>query len=145
MSNRYGYLLIWHMPVAVCTVLNSWWWTERPSETCRAFHKNKYFEKQVHLVGIIIGIYYDARTYERQNVIFIFHASVNPKIKCHVFSKNTPKYTNLSPTFLIWEFRNIVPLRAMLPRYPKRHCLVLKDFQTSLLLLLIWVLLNKDL
>jgi len=23
------------MPVAVCTVLNSWWWTERPSETCR--------------------------------------------------------------------------------------------------------------
>ena len=25
----------WQMPVAVCTVLNSWWWTERPSETCR--------------------------------------------------------------------------------------------------------------
>jgi len=24
----------WQMPVAVCTVLNSWWWTERPSETC---------------------------------------------------------------------------------------------------------------
>jgi len=23
------------MPVAVCTVLNSWWWTERPPETCR--------------------------------------------------------------------------------------------------------------
>jgi hypothetical protein len=23
-----------HMPVAVCTVLNSWWRTERPSETC---------------------------------------------------------------------------------------------------------------
>jgi len=23
------------MPVAVCTVVNSWWWTERPSETCR--------------------------------------------------------------------------------------------------------------
>ena len=22
----------WQMPVAVCTVLNSWWWTERPSE-----------------------------------------------------------------------------------------------------------------
>jgi len=21
--------------VAVCTVFNSWWWTERPSETCR--------------------------------------------------------------------------------------------------------------
>jgi len=23
------------MSVAVCTVLNSWWWTERSSETCR--------------------------------------------------------------------------------------------------------------
>ena len=26
---------VWHMPVAVCTILNSWWWTETPSETCR--------------------------------------------------------------------------------------------------------------
>ena len=44
-SNRYCYLLAskqaavpaWHIPVAVCTVLNSLWWTERPSKTCRAF------------------------------------------------------------------------------------------------------------
>ena len=27
--------------VAVYTVLSSWWWTERSSETCRAFYKNK--------------------------------------------------------------------------------------------------------
>ena len=32
---------LWHMPAAVCAVLSSWWWTERPSETCRAFYKNK--------------------------------------------------------------------------------------------------------
>jgi hypothetical protein len=32
---------VWHMPVAVCTVLNSWWWTERPSETCRVLCKSK--------------------------------------------------------------------------------------------------------
>jgi hypothetical protein len=32
---------VWHMPVAVCTVLNSWWWTERPSETYRVLYKNK--------------------------------------------------------------------------------------------------------
>jgi len=25
---------VWHMPIAVCAVLSSWWWTERPSETC---------------------------------------------------------------------------------------------------------------
>jgi len=27
--------------VAVCTVLNSWWWTERPSKTCRVSFKNE--------------------------------------------------------------------------------------------------------
>jgi hypothetical protein len=27
---------VWLIPVAVCTVLNSWWWTGRPSETCKA-------------------------------------------------------------------------------------------------------------
>jgi len=30
LASRQQYLF-----VAVCTVLNSWWWTERPSETCR--------------------------------------------------------------------------------------------------------------
>jgi hypothetical protein len=32
---------VWHIPVAVCTVLNSWWWMERPSETCRVLNQNK--------------------------------------------------------------------------------------------------------
>ena len=49
MSNRYCCLLapsrqqylFWHVPVAVCTVLNPWWWTERPSEACRASFQNK--------------------------------------------------------------------------------------------------------
>ena len=26
---------VWHIQDAVYTVLDSWWWTERPSETCR--------------------------------------------------------------------------------------------------------------
>jgi len=32
---------VWRIPDAVCTVLNSWWWTERPSETCRVLLQNK--------------------------------------------------------------------------------------------------------
>ena len=51
--------------VAVCTVKNSWWWTEELSETCRVLFQNK-FEKIVHLVGFIIWIYHDARSPERQ-------------------------------------------------------------------------------
>jgi len=34
-------LFVWKMPVAICTVLNSWWWTERPSEKCRMSFQNK--------------------------------------------------------------------------------------------------------
>ena len=53
LSNRYCCLLasiptskqtavsVWHMPLAVCTVLNSRWWTERPPKTCRVSYQNK--------------------------------------------------------------------------------------------------------
>jgi len=40
--------------IAVCTMKNSWWWTEELSETSRASFQNK-FEKLVHLVGFIIS------------------------------------------------------------------------------------------
>jgi len=29
------------IPDAVCAVLSCWWWTENPSETCRASYRNK--------------------------------------------------------------------------------------------------------
>jgi len=29
-------VLVWQIPDAVCAVLSSWWWTESPSEICRA-------------------------------------------------------------------------------------------------------------
>ena len=32
-------------PNTVCAVLSSWWWTEKPLETCRASYRNKYIEK----------------------------------------------------------------------------------------------------
>jgi hypothetical protein len=38
---------------AVCTVKNSWWWTEELSKTCRVSFQNK-IEKSVHLVGFIV-------------------------------------------------------------------------------------------
>jgi len=48
---------VWQMPVAVCTVFNSRWWTERPSETCRVSFQNKInVDTLVHLVGFAIEI-----------------------------------------------------------------------------------------
>jgi len=35
---------VWHITVAVCTVLDSWWWTENLSETCRILFQKKIFE-----------------------------------------------------------------------------------------------------
>ena len=48
------------------TILDSWWWTENLSETCRVLFQNK-FEKLEHLVGFIIRIYHDAWSCECQN------------------------------------------------------------------------------
>jgi len=42
--------------IAVCTVKNSWWWTEELSETCSISFQNK-FEKLLLLVGFIIKKY----------------------------------------------------------------------------------------
>ena len=68
-SNRYCCLLaseqtaisVWQMPVAVRTVLNYWWWTERPSETCRVSFQNKInFDTLVHLIGFTIEVIWQA-------------------------------------------------------------------------------------
>ena len=41
---------VWHLPIAMCTVLDSWWWTEKLSETCRVLYQ-KYIWEIVHVVG----------------------------------------------------------------------------------------------
>jgi len=51
--------------IAVCTVLNTWWWSEELPETC-SFITKKKFEKLVNLVGFIVRIYHDARSSGRQ-------------------------------------------------------------------------------
>jgi hypothetical protein len=41
-----------HIPLLSVQWINSWWWTEKLSETCRVSWQNK-FVKLVHLVGFI--------------------------------------------------------------------------------------------
>ena len=33
----------WNLPVAQCTVDNSWWWAQKMSETCRVLWQNKFW------------------------------------------------------------------------------------------------------
>jgi len=55
--------------IAVCTVKNSWWWTEELSETCRVSFQNK-FRKLVHLVGFIVRIFHDAAQSPERQISF---------------------------------------------------------------------------
>jgi len=51
---------------AVCTVKNSWWWTEERSEKCRILFQNN-FEKLAHLVGFILR----AKIYTYYSTLFM--------------------------------------------------------------------------
>jgi hypothetical protein len=56
---------VWHIPLLSVQWINSWWWTEELSETCRVSCQNK-FVKLVQVVGFIIKeICYVARSHER--------------------------------------------------------------------------------
>ena len=46
------YKPVWHTPLLSVQWINSWWWTDELSETCRVSWQNK-FVKLVHLVGFI--------------------------------------------------------------------------------------------
>ena len=61
---------VWHMLDAVCTVLNSWWWMERQSETCRViFNKLEncasnwfYYRNMLHSFTSLIMSTYESMT-----------------------------------------------------------------------------------
>ena len=40
-ANKQTEVSVWQTPVATCIVLKSWWWTEKPYETCRVSFQNK--------------------------------------------------------------------------------------------------------
>jgi len=44
---------VWHTPLLSVRWINSWWWADELSKTCRVSWQNK-FVKLVHLVGSII-------------------------------------------------------------------------------------------
>ena len=59
------------VPDAVCTVLSSLWWTEKPSETCRASYRNK-------LWNVVSCCLYSAN-------ILALHGSLNVKAMINSF------------------------------------------------------------
>jgi len=59
------YKPVWHIPLLSVQWINSWWWTDELSETCRVSWQNK-FVKLLHLVGFITKKFVNARSQERE-------------------------------------------------------------------------------
>ena len=73
---------IWHMPVAVCTVLNSWWWTER----CPKLVECHSEIKSVWYIGASCWFYY------RNNIVMHGHANVKIILWCTAMRKSKLTY-----------------------------------------------------
>ena len=71
--------------IAVCTVINSWWWTEELSETFRVLLQNK-FEELVHLFGCIVRIFQEARSPESQKRTLHFQKKKKEKRKLYWYN-----------------------------------------------------------
>ena len=101
---------VWHIPIAACAVLDSWWWTEKLSETCTVLFQNK-FEKLMRLVGFITSIYHDVRSSECRtfpaiglatNVIVTVTIWQCDTKKCH----DSIRCDFVTPTWLSWHLIN---------------------------------------
>jgi hypothetical protein len=80
---------IWNIPDAVCTALDSWWWTERPSETCRVLFQNK----------INLRYYASGRFYYRNIVLCTVLQTSKLPLCCYISQTVLMSYTKYcSPT-----------------------------------------------
>ena len=73
------YKPVWHIPLLTVQWINSWWWTEKPSETCRVSWQNK-FVKLVHLVGFITKKF--VTMHGHMNVKLFFYVSSRSICSC---------------------------------------------------------------
>ena len=56
-ASKQAAVSVWQMPVAACRVLNSWWWTERPCETCRVLGEERETNK-MQLIWCLLWNFY---------------------------------------------------------------------------------------
>ena len=78
---------VWHIPDAVCTVLDSWWWKERPSKVCTVLFQNK-----INLRYCASGWFYyrHKRLYKLYISTYLYF--VLPVYQCGVIYHKIPQY-----------------------------------------------------
>jgi hypothetical protein len=107
------------IPDDVCTILDSWWWTERPSETCRVFLISN-FRHDLCVVCFLLGNSPASEFYmpKFRNTLFHLHrqvglewlnlgivrVSIREKISLCYFRAKPP------PVWISQQFSNLVIL-----------------------------------
>ena len=64
---------VWHIPIAVCTFLDSWWWKERLSETCRVLLQNKINLRNWCISLVLLQKNYQIYIYIYMNTHLIYY------------------------------------------------------------------------
>ena len=109
------YIPVWHIPLLSVRWINSWWWTEELSETCRVSYQNK-FEKSVHLVGFIIkkfvAMHGHMKLESATNISRQRKAEWDKKCKCTFFSRQVTQTSRRQTevVFLLYQLINQEPL-----------------------------------
>ena len=101
------YKPVWHITLLSVQWINSWWWTDELSETCRVSWQNK-FVKLMHLVGFITENFRDMLLRYFLNdfevvlfapVIYWYHFVCTSHMRCISFTRLT--YCRISSFFMI--------------------------------------------
>ena len=110
---------VWHIAFAVCTVKNSWWWTEELSETCRVLFQKWiweisgsswfYYEKVSNVSGERRAFVFSAFFWELKNLECEF-TTVVPNVD-NGLPSDAASYTigMKNSTTLIWKSENSQP------------------------------------
>ena len=96
---------VWQMPVALCTVVNCWWWTERPSETCRVSLQNK--RNSIHWCIWLVLLWKHQRSQKVRNIISLERITIHYKIIIFLLC---------SPIYLTASMKLKYPYRKMVHR-----------------------------
>jgi len=89
---------VWHIRDAVCTVLDSWWWTERPSETCTVLFQNK-----INLRYCASGWFYCRNNFLASWPLFFFSRDGTSKFRSEWGCLDPRADLNASELFLLPE------------------------------------------
>jgi hypothetical protein len=114
---------VWHIPDAVCTVLDSWWWMERPFETCRVLFQNK-----INLRYSASGwFYYRNILLQKNEVLCTFlHKFVSVISKYLPGQKNVPNKScrnneGWDPTTIFFYFFEVLRFSRYLSKRERMH------------------------